>query len=157
MAVSPLLVNNFIDSCAFDPKYEPETSASNEICKLSEEQPFGLLIAHSTQKEIDHPNTPGWVKKQAANLIYSMDVQLTPSEKQLLRDIELILAGNGKIANITQDARHVFEAQKYGGYFVTTDKRVLSRTGELKRRCGVSILVPSGLLALVKQHASVAK
>lgn len=154
MAVSPLLVNNFIDSCAFDPKYEPETSASNEIFEFSEEQHFGMLIAHSTQKEIDHPNTPAWVKKQATGLIYSMNVQLTPNERKLLGDVELILAGNGKIENITQDARNVFEAQKYGGYFVTTDKRILSRAGQLKKRCGVSILLPSEFLALVKQYAT---
>ena len=41
----------------------------------------------------------------------------------------------------------MFEAQKYGGYFVTTDKRILSRAGELKKRCGISILVPSDFLA----------
>src|SRR5688572_589773 len=136
MPANPLIVNNFIDSCAFDPKYEPETSASNEIFTLSNEQRFGLLIAHSTQKEIEHPNTPAWVKQEAAGLIYSIDVQLTPNEKQLLSDIEVILAGNGKIENIRQDARHVFETQKYGGYFVTTDKRILARAKELKDRCG---------------------
>ncbi len=51
----------------------------------------------------------------------------------------------------------MFEAQKYGGYFVTTDKRILSRAGELKKRCGISILVPSDFLALVKQRASAEK
>jgi len=52
-ALSPLIVNNFIDSCAFDPKYEPEASAAFEIFKLSEGGDFQLQIAHSTQKEID--------------------------------------------------------------------------------------------------------
>jgi hypothetical protein len=37
----------------------------------------------------------------------------------LLQKIEAFFAGNGKVENITQDARHVFEAQKYGTYFIT--------------------------------------
>ncbi|HRL77662.1 MAG TPA: hypothetical protein PLC86_18385 [Candidatus Accumulibacter phosphatis] len=152
MAASPLLVNNFIDSCAFDPKYEPETSASNEIFMLSEEQHFTLLIAHSTQKEIDHPNTPAWVKTQAAQLVYSIDMRLTSNENQLLRDVEMTIAGNGKIENIAQDAQHVFEAQKCGGYFVTTDKRILSRAADLEKLCGLSILLPGEFLVLVRQH-----
>src|SRR4051812_46045480 len=121
-ALSSLIVNNFIDSCAFDPKYEPEASAAVEIFKLSEGGAFQLQIAHSTQKEIEHRNTPDWVKKQAGGLIYSINVQLAPNEKKQLSDIEVILAGNGKVENIKQDAWHVFEAAKYGHYFTTTDK-----------------------------------
>jgi hypothetical protein len=154
MPANPLIVNVFIDSCAFDPKYEPETSASNEIFKLSNKVKFGLLIAHSTQKEIEHPNTPAWVKQDAAGLIYSIDAQLTPNEEKLLCDIEMILAGNGKIENIKQDARHVFEAQKYGCYFVTTDKRILVRADALKDSCGISIQLPSEFLSLVKQYTA---
>jgi hypothetical protein len=151
-ALSPLIVNNFIDSCAFDPKYEPEASASAEIFKLSESGAFGLEIAHSTQKEIEHPNTPHWIKEQAGGLIYSVNVQLTPNEKKLLSDIELILAGNGKIENIKQDAWHVFEAAKYGHYFITTDKRILDRAAALRDRGGVNVLLPSEFLASLKTH-----
>lgn len=154
MAVSPLVTNNFIDSCAFDPKYEPESSASAEIFALSEEGHFLLQIAHSTQKEIEHPNTPGWVKQRAVGLIYSLNVQLTPTERQLLGDIETILAGNGKGENIKQDAWHVFEAQKYSPYFITTDNRILNRAEALRQRCTVTVLKPSEFLALAKQHIS---
>ena len=31
MAINPLIVNNLIDSCAFDPKYYPENEASEKI------------------------------------------------------------------------------------------------------------------------------
>lgn len=151
-ALSPLIVNNFIDSCAFDPKYEPEASAAVEIFKLSERGDFQLQIAHSTQKEIEHPNTPDWVKKQAGDLIYTINVRLTSNEKKLLSDIETILAGNGKIENIKQDAWHVFEAAKYGHYFVTTDKRILARVAELRSRSGVNVLLPSEFLTSVEAH-----
>jgi len=149
-ALSPLIVNNFIDSCAFDPKYEPEASASLEIFKLSESEGFSLHIAHSTQKEIEHPNTPDWVKKQAGGLIYTTNVQLTSIERKLLSDIEVILAGNGKKDKIKQDARHVFETAKYGHYFITADKRILARAVVLRERCGVNVLLPSEFLASLK-------
>jgi len=151
-ALSPLIVNNFIDSCAFDPKYEPEDSAAVEIFKLSESGDFQLQIAHSTQKEIEHPNTPDWVMEQAGGLIYTIGVQLTPDEKKLLSDVEKILAGNGKIKNIKQDAWHVFEAAKYGHYFITTDKRILARAEELRSRGGVNVLLPSEFVKSLKAH-----
>jgi len=151
-ALSPLIVNNFIDSCAFDPKYEPEASAAVEIFKLAEGGDVQLQIAHPTQKEIEHPNTPDWVKKQASGLIYTINVQLTPNEKKLLSDIEVMLAGNGKIENTKQDAWHVFEAAKYGHYFITTDKRILARADELRNRGGVNVLLPSEFLKQLKAH-----
>jgi hypothetical protein len=59
-----------------------------------------IQIAHSTQKEIDHPNTPDWVKREALDLIYTIPVHLTDSELRKLREIEAILAGNGKVSKI---------------------------------------------------------
>lgn len=150
MAADPLIRNNFMDSCAFDPKYEPETSAANEIFKLFEKEHFLLQIAHSTQKELDHPNTPNWVKAKAAGLNYTLDVNLTASERLLLNDIRTILAGEGKIENILGDAQHVFETQKYGHYFITTDKRILSRAKALQDCCGVVVVPPSDFLAIAK-------
>ena len=50
------------------------------------------------------------------------------------------------------DARHVFETQKYGSYFVTTDARLLKRAEEIKTECGVDILRPSQFLELVHNY-----
>jgi hypothetical protein len=41
---------------------------------------------------------------------------LIPGEKSRL--------SSGKSENLEADARHVFEAQKYGSYFVTRDARL---------------------------------
>lgn len=114
MAISPLIVNNFLDSCAFDPKDEPEQSAANRLFELAQMADLLLQIAHSTQKELEHPNTPQWVKDQAAELNYTLEVNLTDRERTLLGDIRAILAGNGKSESVAQDAQHVFETQKYG-------------------------------------------
>ena len=150
--VNPLISNCFIDSCAFDPKYSPEDEASTEIFGLHRDGELLIQIAHSTQKEIHHPNTPTWVKREALNLIYTLPVELTADEVRKLREIESILAGNGKIDNIVQDARHVFEAQKYGSYFITTDTRILDRASKLRSACNVSIVKPSEFLSIVKKY-----
>lgn len=51
-----------------------------------------------------------------------------------------------------EDAQHIFEAQKYGSYFVTTDKRLLSRAVAIRSACTVNVLRPSEFLSLVKQY-----
>ncbi|MDD5007972.1 MAG: HlyU family transcriptional regulator [Syntrophorhabdaceae bacterium] len=150
--MNPLITNCLIDSCTFDPKYKPEDEASAEIFRLYKEGELLIQIAHSTQKEIQHPNTPAWVKREALNLIYTLPVSLIESEVRKLREIETILAGNGKIENILQDARHVFEAQKYGSYFITTDSRILDRASRLRSACNITIVKPSEFLSIVKQY-----
>ena len=152
MAITPWLTNNFVDSCAFDPKYAPEDKAATEILRLHKEKDLGIIIAHSSQKEVEHPNTPSWVKKEAIGLIYTLPVSLTPEEKSLLKNIEITLAGPGKLENIIQDARHIFEAQKYGSYFVTTDDRLLKKAYELQKLCRVKILLPSEFLAIIQNY-----
>ena len=155
MPINPLISNNFIDSCAFDPKYSPEDEASAEIFGLSKIGKILIQIAHSTQKEIEHPNTPAWVKREASNLIYTISVSLTGGETKQVQEIETILAGNGKVENILQDARHIFEAQKYGTYFVTTDSRILNRAGKLRSICNIVILKPSEFLSMAKQYLQI--
>lgn len=152
MPVNPLITNCFIDSCAFDPKYEPEDQASDEIFRLYKDRKLLIQIAHSTHKEIEHPNTPAWVKREASNLIYTLPVHLTDGEARSLQTIETILAGNGKIENILQDAMHIFDAQKYGSYFITTDSRILDRASKLRSACNVTIVKPSEFLSIVKQY-----
>ncbi len=113
-----------------------------------------LEIAHSVQKETEHPNTPAWVKEFAKTMIYTNEVGLTMQEIELLNKIKKILAGEGLIANIAEDAIHIFEAQKYGSYFITTDRRLLNKKFEIKRLCSLVICKPSELLSHVKLHIS---
>ena len=152
MPMNPWITNSFLDTCAFDPKYHPEDQAATELFRLHQVEGLGIRLAHSNQKEVDHPNTPAWVKTKAAALVYTTNVTLTPGEKSRLRKIHVILTGNGKRENVEDDARHIFEAQKYGSYFVTTDQRLLKRADEIRTECGVEILRPSQFLGLVHSH-----
>jgi hypothetical protein len=150
--INPRIVNNFIDSCAFDPKYSPEDKASREIFQRSENDEINLNIAHSNQKEIAHPNTPEWVKREANKLIFSIKTGLTNSEIKLKAEILKILAGKGNPEKMTSDAEHVFEASKYGRYFITTDKRILEKNNELENICSVMILNPSEFLKILAMY-----
>lgn len=72
--------------------------------------------------------------------------------KQAIWDV---LTGNGKPEKMKADAEHVFEASKYGSYFITTDRRILDKRDDLSK-IGVScwIILPSELLGIVNQHAA---
>lgn len=143
----------FLDSCAFDPKYAPEDQASEEIFRRYEEGNLKVLnIAHSTLKEIDHPNTPERVKREATATIFTLPVDLTGEERRQQEQILDVLAGNGGRDKMRQDATHVFEASKYGGYFITTDERILKRRDDLRGVCGAIIVRPSEFIDVLAQY-----
>lgn len=152
MVLNPYYANIFIDSCAFDPKYEPESSAAEEIFEHYKNGNIDLVVSHSTIKETEHPNTPDHVKKEAASKIYTIKTNLTGEEERKKQEIWDILTGKGKAEKMRQDACHVFEAHKYGGYFVTTDRRILDKSNQLSDICDAHIVLPSKLLSLLKEY-----
>ncbi|MHB8882633.1 MAG: hypothetical protein ACYC69_14140 [Thermodesulfovibrionales bacterium] len=148
--LDPKRVNNFLDSCAFDPKYSPEDEAAERIRKFGNDGLVNLILAHSNQKEIEHPNTPQSIKKAAVGMIYTIEGALTPEEKRRKSAIHATLTGNGKPETYAADAAHVFEAGKYGGYFITTDDRILKKRKELQDLSGAVILKPSEWLKVLE-------
>lgn len=141
--LDPRYANSFLDSCAFDPKYAPEDDAARQIRKLGDEGVVSVLLTHSNQKEIDHPNTPADVKREAGAMIFTLPTALTPDEHRRRSAIHSILTGKGKPEKYEADAFHVFEAGKYGGYFITTDQRILNKRDELHAVCVAKIVTPS--------------
>lgn len=140
---NPRCTNNFLDSCAFDPKHAPENVAAQEIRMLDNDGEINLLLTHSNQKEIDHPNTPADVKREAETKIHTIETSLTPDEERRKITIHAILTGNGKPDKYASNAAHIFHAGKYGGYFITTDRRILDKREDLRRVTPIEILTPS--------------
>lgn len=139
-----------LDSCAFDPKYDPEDKASEKIIRYADEGCINAIIAHSARKEIEHPNTPNWVKTHAQRRIFTRPTPLTQGEFQRKKQILGVLTGNGSPDKHIQDATHIFEASKYGGlYFVTTDKRILNGAIQIHQICRVNIVKPSELIQIL--------
>lgn len=154
MALNPYRANIFIDSCAFDPKYDPESGCAEEILTRYDNDEINLIVSHSNMKEIEHPNTPARVKAEAASKIFSINNNLTQEEGNIKQEVWNILTGNGEPEKMKQDASHVFEAHKYGGYFITTDNRILKRREPLREICNAIIVKPCELIALLDEYKS---
>jgi len=152
--VDPRRVGNFLDSCAFDPKYSPENEAARTILDLGASGEINLLVAHSTQKELDHPNTPADVKREAVGMQYTLNTSKTIREVEQRSQIHAILTGDGSPENYAADAEHVFEAGKYGGCFITADRRILTKRRELSSICMARIVKPSEWLALYNESGN---
>lgn len=151
----PRRTNIFLDSCAFDPKYYPEDEAAQRIRQLRRQVKISILIAHSNQKEIEHPNTPAEVKAEAADMVCTDETSLTPDEVIRRAQIHATLIGDGNPEKYIADAKHVFEAGKYGGsYFVTTDGRILAKRSQLQALSGAFILKPGEWLRLYEETTS---
>jgi hypothetical protein len=142
----PFYGSVYFDSCAFDGGNVLEQEASLKARELFEGNERYIEILHSVVKEIDFPNTPQWVKSEATDLIYTIEVELTQLELERLRQVENLVVGNGSIDKMRSDCRHIFEAQKYGRYFITTDKRILKKAGEIKSNFGLCVIKPSEFL-----------
>jgi len=115
----------------------------------TEENRINLVLTHSNQKEIEHPNTPASVKKAAGGMIFTLEVGLNPKEQERKTRIHVLLTGNGKPEKYAADATHVFEAGKYGGYFITTDDRILIKRDELRNLSGAVVLKPTEWLKVL--------
>ena len=152
MAPNPLLRPVFFDSCAHDGGDKIEQAASNKARELFEQHGRKINILHSVEKEINHPATPQWIKDLSRQTCHTIEMPLNDQEQETLRAIELIITGDGNLEKRRVDCRHVFEAQKYGAYFVTTDKDILKHCDTIKKRFTVPIVMPSQFLEIVKQY-----
>jgi hypothetical protein len=146
----------FLDTCAFDPKVEPEHSAAQKIRAIRRSVQINILLAHSNQKEIEHPNTPADVKSEAADMNYTIATSLTPAEGERCDLVHKTMTGDGNPDRYEADAHHIFEAGKYGGgYFVTTDKRILNRKAQLEGVSGAIIVKPTEWLTIYEEQTDV--
>lgn len=135
----PQYTHSFIDSCAFNPGGSEEAASR----RILEKWP-NIIVAHSVQKELEHPNTPDDVKRMAQEFVYTIETELTPELLNKKDDIRIFVQGNAKSGRHKGDAEHLFELYKSGGgYFVTTDKRLLSRSDELFKKYFITTIKPS--------------
>ena len=153
MPLNPFNQPVYFDSCAFDGGDEREQHASIKARKIFEENGGIINIVHSVMEEIEDSYTPQSVKGIANNSIYTIEVELTQQEEADLKDVEAIIVGNGNLEKRKADCRHVFEAQKYGRYFVTTDKCILKHGNAIKKRFSTLFIIkPTEFFEIVEQN-----
>lgn len=142
-----------MDSCAFDPG-GAEEACSQRLLHLLKSGAIHLEIAHSTEKEIDHLHTPRHVKVMARQLVYTKEMSLTPEQLQRHAEIRSFIQGNATPGKHHADADHIFDlAEHGGGYFITTDPRILSRSDDLFSKHFVTAITPCKYEKLVESDA----
>ena len=116
----PRRTNTFLDTCAFDPKVEPEHSAAQKIRAIRHAGQISILLAHSNQKEIEHPNTPADVKTEAADMNYTIAAPLTAAENERRALVHQAMTGDGNPGRYKANAHHIFKTKKYNkNLFIT--------------------------------------
>jgi len=149
----PKHTHSYMDSCAFDPGGTEET-CSHRLLALTESGGIHLEIAHSVEKEIDHPHTPPHVKVLARKLVYTRETNLTSEQTRRQTEIREFIQGNAMPGKHEADADHIFDlSERGGGYFITTDLRILSRSSIFFRKYFVTAITPGEYEKLVKHDA----
>lgn len=128
-----------MDSCAFSPEEEEEPASRRILEKCP-----NIIVAHSVQKELAHPNTPEDIRQLSKAFIYTIEGDLTQDEIERRNEIHMLIQGNAAPGRHKNDADHLFELSKYGGgYFVTTDRRLLKHSETLFGRYFITTIQPS--------------
>jgi hypothetical protein len=137
--LDPRKVNVLFDANAFD-RGADDGAEVDRLLALQASGKINLIAPGGVRHETQHPHTPASVRQAVSGQIFSLPVGINQSEKQQLNRIRSVLQGNASPGTHDADARHVFEAAKYGGgYFITHDRRI----NQTKRQELETVLPPS--------------
>jgi hypothetical protein len=103
----------------------------DRLLELDRNGKINLIAPHGVRDEAADPRTPGHVSDAILSKIFTIPTWLTPQEQDTRRQIEAALQGNALPGKHSPDAKHLAEAAKYCGYFITHDQRILKRSGGL--------------------------
>jgi hypothetical protein len=120
-----------IDANALNRDGSAHDDLVDRLLGLSSAGTIRLLVPKRVREEILDPRTPAHVQEAALLQIFSYSVGLNSDEQRRHRIITQELQGNAKPGKHEADADHLFEAAKYGGYFITHDDRIYRRAGRL--------------------------
>jgi PIN domain nuclease of toxin-antitoxin system len=143
----------FFDSCAFDGGSIEDQEASKEARNLLQKNTKKVMLMHSVVSEIKNPETPGWIQEIEPMSRQTVQLNLTNTEKETIKEIEEIIVGNGSLEKRKADCFHVFEAQKYGGCFITSDIGIYKHSAVIKQKYGLNIVKPTEFLQLVVKYS----
>ena len=144
--VDPRYFTNLIDANVLDCTGTAEDAAVDEILELAAGNRIALLLPYSVKDEVSHPRTPAEVKRRALTLPFTEPVTLTEPERRLYREVLEIVQGDAKPGKHDLDAFHIVESAKYGGYFLTNDKRLLRKRAAIGAVAQIEIVTPSEFL-----------
>ena len=145
-----------IDANALDRDGSARDDLVDRLLGLSSAGTINLIVPKRVREEIQNPRTPAHVQDAALPKLFTIPVGLNSDEQRRKRIIEQELQGNARPGKHMADADHLFEAAKYGGYFITHDQRILIRAGRLREVLPPSLTVVTlvDFLAIFDDHAT---
>ncbi|MCP5080260.1 MAG: type II toxin-antitoxin system VapC family toxin [Alphaproteobacteria bacterium] len=152
--IDPKITNTVIDANVLRYDGSAKDAAVNRLISLWAEGEVTLVVPHSVMSELEHPNTPPQAKQLANSQIFSIPVTLTPGEREKRQLMRQILQGNAQTGKHWADADHVFEASKYGGYFITEDTRINDKAPKLQPASELCIVRLAEFLAIYDRFAA---
>ena len=99
-----------------------------------------------------HPKAPEWKQRIARYSMQTVRIPLTSQEEEQLRRIEKIMLGNSKAPKRKPDCLHVFEAQKYGRFFVSSDDHIYPYAEAILNEFDLYIVRPTEFLEIVEYY-----
>jgi hypothetical protein len=130
--LDPRICNIGLDASALDLDGTTKDGLTGRFRELIATGALNVVVAGGVRGEVQHPKTPDHVKDGVLPRIFNLRPGLNPAQQSDRRRVAAILQGNAKPETHAADASHPSEAAETGrGYFITHDKRILSRRGEL--------------------------
>jgi hypothetical protein len=158
--ISRWICNIASNANAFDKVGGPHDALIDRFEALSMDGSLTLVVPGGVRDEVEHPNTPPWIKSIVADKIFNLRPGLNQSRRASRLRVEEILRGNAKPGHHAADASHVSEAAEIAcPYFIIQDKRILAKREELRRVLGAvpAIMALEELFEILGQFPQVRK
>lgn len=145
-----------IDANALDRDGSARDNLVARLLGLSSAGTISLIVPKWVREEIQNPRTPAHVQEAALPQLFTIPVGLNSDEQRRKRIIQQQLQGNARPGKHMADADHLFEAAKYGGYFITHDQRILTRAGRLREVLppSLTVMTLADFLAIFDDYAA---
>lgn len=125
--LDPRKVNVLVDANAFNRDGTDKDRLVDRVLKLIGDGEIIVVAPHGVRNEVQDSGSPTQVQQAFASQLFTISTDLIRQERHSRLEIEAGLQGNAKPGKHAADASHLFEAAKYGGYFITHDERILKR------------------------------
>lgn len=152
--IDPRWTNNLLDANILDDVANGRDPDVNEIVRLVDDEGLQVVLPYSVKAELESKSTPSHVRAAASHFLFTLQTSLTSQERQRRDRLFEAAKRNADLKNIAADLGHVFEAAKYGGYFITKDSRLLSRRDTIVEVLQINVVNPREFLAAIEQAKS---
>ncbi|MUK51444.1 hypothetical protein [Aliivibrio fischeri] len=154
MKPNPFNDQVYFDSCAFNGGTDEDIEAAGKLIHIFESTNNKIMLSYSVAEEMNHSKAPEDKRHRAEYSIKTVRIPLTDEETSKLKKIEEIMLGKSSSSKRKADCLHVFEAQKYGRYFVSSDDHIYPYAESIFNEFGLYIVRPIELLKIVEYYQS---